>query len=213
MNYFHILLILCSLVLVFRAEEEEGSTTTITSEDKNSNDYFYDDSLNKEQIEQIQKEKIEKEKLESEKKKENNVDDPLWFKEDNKPKEDPLKGLMESFKSALDPSKNSDNDTDSNPNSKYIKEYIKDYLKKYEKEQIEKFRSKNKSNSDLNHPVLSIITLSAFFSSGIVIGLIVVFIRGQHFKKLKRNSTNLKKKNSTVYKEVAQTDVDKVVVA
>jgi len=211
MNYIHILLILCSLVCMMRAEAEDSTAAKTTSEEKNSNDYFYDDGLNKEQIEQLQKEKKEKELLENEKQKEEKVDDPVWFKEDNKPKEDPLKKLMESFKSALDSNKNSENDTNSDPNSKYIKDFIKDYLKKYEKEQIEKFRSKNKSNSDVNHPMLSIITLSAFFSSGIVIGLIIVFVRGQHFKRLKRNSTNLKKKN--IYKEVQQTDVDKVVVA
>jgi hypothetical protein len=141
-------------------------------ENKNSkrsdDDYFYDDSLTKEDIEKIQKKKqeeeqIRKEKEQSEKKAEE--DQPNWFKEINEQNsKDPFEEMM--------------------------KTKIEEYIKKYQKEQMDKFREKYKSKSDLNHQLLSIITLSVFFGSGIVIGLIIVFFRSYNFNAIKSKGRN-----------------------
>lgn len=134
---------------------------------RSDDDYFYDDSLTKEEIEKIQKQKQEEERLrkekeEAEKKKEK---PPEWVEEVNeKIRKDPFEEMM--------------------------KTKIEEYIKKYQKEQMDKFREKSKSKSDLNHQLLSIITLSVFFGSGIVIGLIIVFFRSYNFSAIKSKSRN-----------------------
>ena len=81
-------------------------------------------------------------------------------------------------------------------------------MEKYQAEQMEKFRQSRKSNSTLNHKLLSLITLLAFFGSGILISLAFVFTRSVQFRKWKQairdNYGN--KKNKSIYNSVNQID-------
>lgn len=117
-------------------------------------DYFYEDSLSKDEIEMIKKER--QSKLEEAKRLSTTTSepDPEWFAK---------------------------TDAAENPMEEYMKKMMQDYIKKYQKEQMDKIRASSKK-SDLNHPLLSIITLSVFFGSGIVIGISIVLIKGNHAK-------------------------------
>ena len=50
---------------------------------------------------------------------------------------------------------------------------------------MEKHKSKNKS--DIDHQLWSVITLALFFGSGIMIGVIIVLVRGRSFQKSKKS--------------------------
>ena len=64
-------------------------------------------------------------------------------------------------------------------------ERIAELLKNFQKEQMEKHKSKNKS--DIDHQLWSVITLTLFFGSGITIGVIIVLVRGRSFQKSKNS--------------------------
>lgn len=87
-------------------------------------------------------------------------------------------------------------DQDVNWEEYYMEKMVAQYMKKYQEEQLEKRRQK--FESDLNHPLLSIITLTGFFGIGSIIGLIIVYIRGKQFRK---NGGSKLEKNS-LYKPV-----------
>jgi hypothetical protein len=65
-----------------------------------------------------------------------------------------------------------------NPMMSYIKQECQKYVKKHFEEM-----SKTKTKSNLNHSMLSVVTLTGFFSLGIFIGLLIVLIKGRTFKK------------------------------
>ena len=119
-----------------------------------SDDYFYDDSLKPEEIEELQKKKKEEEKASKEikSKKASTEAPPEWF---NKKEENPMEG--------------------------FVKSKCQEYIRKYFEEM-----TSSKSKSTLNHSVLSVITLTGFFSVGIFIGLIIVLIKGRKFKKINK---------------------------
>lgn len=169
------------------AGSKAATKDTKTNDDP---DYFYDESLNQESIEKLKQEKeIEASKKRQEedanKKKE---EDPAWFIKENDPE-----NVIDVF----------------------MKQQIDTYLKKYRKEQIEKLKSKKKS--DLNHQVLSIVFVSAFFVVGTLIGLLIVFIRGHSQKmskifksKSKKLTADGKNNNNSDYTPVA---IDPIIAA
>ena len=80
------------------------------------------------------------------------------------------------------------------------KEMAAEMLKKFQKEQMEKQKSKNKS--DINHQMWSIITLALFFGTGIVVGILIVLVRGRRFQKSKKSLIDKKnQKNGSVSAE------------
>jgi len=171
------------------------------AEEANSNDkqpdYFYDSSLTEEEIEKAKNEKKQSASL-------NQIEtstktDPNWFKESNKPVEDPFANFIDFFSS-----KSQENNTD----KQQMPPMIKEMMLKYQAEQMEKWRQSRKSTSNLNHQVLSIITLSAFFGIGIVVSLMIAFTRGLQFKKLKQSIKNTygNKKKKSIYKSVEELD-------
>ena len=159
--------------------------------DKNKNkdqnddvDYFYDQHLTQEEIEKRKKEAEEAEmmrKQQEKEKKKNEEQEPEWFQKAKENKDDPFADFM--------------------------KKQVEEYLKNYRKEQIDKLKSKTKS--DLNHQLLSIIFLSAFFAAGTFIGLFIVFLRGHGQRLLKLTSSKSKNNKNvsknTIYKQVATT--------
>ncbi len=87
----------------------------------------------------------------------------------------------------------------------YMEKMVKAYMDKYQEEQLQKRRLK--FETDLNHPLLSIITLTAFFGISSFVGLIIVYVRGKQFRK---NNTNATKGEKKIYKPV---DANEDVVA
>jgi hypothetical protein len=170
------------------------------AEEANSNekqpDYFYDSSLTEEEIEKAKNEK--KQSASIKQVETTNKTDPNWFKESNKPVEDPFANFLDFFSSK------SQNNTDKQP----MPPMMKEMMLKYQAEQMEKWRQSRKSTSNLNHQMLSIITLSAFFGTGIVVSLIIAFTRGIQFKKLKQSIKNTygNKKKKSIYKSVEELD-------
>lgn len=67
-------------------------------------------------------------------------------------------------------------------------------MEKYQAEQLEKRRKK--LESDLNHPMLSILTLTTFFGLSSIIGLIIVYVRGKQFRK--NDNSKVKKRYEPV---------------
>jgi hypothetical protein len=65
-----------------------------------------------------------------------------------------------------------------NPMMSYMKQACQEYVKKHFEEM-----SKSKTKSTLNHSMLSVVTLTGFFSMGIFIGLLIVLVKGRTFKK------------------------------
>lgn len=160
-------------------------------------DYFYDSSLTDEEIEKAKNEKKQTasiNQLETSTK-----TDPQWFKESNKPASDPFANLIDFFSVKSQANKTADQE---------IPPMMKEMMEKYQAEQMEKFRQSRKSNSTLNHKLLSLITLLAFFGSGILISLAFVFTRSVQFRKWKQairdNYGN--KKNKSIYNSVNQID-------
>ncbi len=158
-------------------------------------DYFYDSSLTDEEIEKAKNEKKQTasiNQLETSTK-----TDPKWFKESNKPASDPFANFLDFFSVKSQANKTADQE---------IPPMMKEMMEKYQAEQMEKFRQSRKSNSTLNHKVLSLITLVAFFGSGILISLTFVFMRSVQFRKWKQairdNYGN--KKNKSIYNSVNQ---------
>jgi hypothetical protein len=71
-----------------------------------------------------------------------------------------------------------------NPMMEYMKQACQEYVKKHFEEM-----TKSKTKSTLNHSMLSLITLTGFFSAGIFIGLMIVLIKGRTFRKAAAAST------------------------
>lgn len=158
-------------------------------------DYFYDQALSDEEIE---KAKIEKKEKSPVKQVETSTKtDPDWFKESNKPVNDPFANFLDFFSSK-------ENKTD----KQEIPPMMKEIMQKYQAEQMEKFRQSRKSTSNLNHKLLSVITLAGFFGSGIIISLAIAFTRGIKFRKLKQSfrETYGGKKKKSIYNSVEQID-------
>ena len=89
----------------------------------------------------------------------------------------------------------------------YAEKIISEYMKKMQAEQLEKRRLKAKT--DLNHPMLSVITLVVFFGLGTFIGLIIMFVRSRQFQKTKPEkltNNNNNTQNKTIYNKVEQND-------
>lgn len=153
------------LATMARSEDNKVIAKRQTRDD--NDDYFYDSSMSKEEIEKKKQEKAEaEEKREKEEEaKKPKESDPEWFKRGN--------------------------ETD-DPMAKFMEDAIKEYMKKMQKEYMEKMKAKKKS--DINHPFWSVVTLAVFFGTGILIGLTIVVIRGNSFNKGSRlNSSNGKK--------------------
>ena len=163
-----------------------ASTDTTTQPTEQNDDYFHDEGLTPEQIK-----KIEQDKLRSELEKKL-LNDKL--KSTEKPPQFFEKNIEQN-----DKNKNIDWD------KYYMEKMMTEYMKKYQQEQLEKRRLKAKS--DLNHPMLSVITLVIFFGLGTFIGLIIIVVRSKQFQK----STYKTDKGNTlpkkpIYDQVKQTE-------
>ncbi len=145
-------------------------------------EYFYDSELSENDIKKIQEEKKLKEEL--------------------------LKNLQTTTKATTPeffaPKKTDDQKVE-NWDQYYMEKMVKAYMDKYQEEQLQKRRLK--FETDLNHPLLSIITLTAFFGISSFVGLIIVYVRGKQFRK---NNTNATKGEKKIYKPV---DANEDVVA
>lgn len=141
-------------------------------------DYFYDEGVDEEKVKEMQRNKtlIEEQRRNSETT--TTEKEPDWFAK-----------------------KDSDD-----PFAKYMEEAFKEYIKKYQKEQAEKLKSRFKSKSDLNHPQLSVITLTAFFGIGVFISLVIVYFKGRTFKNSKPSGDKQKILEKNSYKSVQQND-------
>ena len=142
-------------------------------------DYFYDEGMDKAQIEELQRQKdvAKKQAQEEEERKNAELEDPEWFKEAK----------------AVD---------DEDPFKEFMKKQMADYIKKYRKEMMDKLKAKSKS--DLNHPLLSVITLTAFFGSSITVGLIVVLCRAHRYKLATSTHEKAERKQQQLYKKQQQ---------
>jgi hypothetical protein len=97
------------------------------------------------------------------------------------------------------------NKKEENPMIKYMENACKEYVKK----QFDEMR-KSKSKSTLNHSLLSVLTLTGFFSLGFFIGIIIVLVKGRTFSKYSSSSNSkLNKKLSFKNEITAGGDVDK----
>ena len=77
-------------------------------------------------------------------------------------------------------------------------QFMENACKEYLMKQFEEMR-KSKSKSTLNHSLLSVITLTGFFTVGIFIGLVIVLVKGKTFRKNKKSDqskNNLEKKTN-----------------
>lgn len=158
--------------------------TAPTDEIEVDDDYFYDTKLSDAEIDQIQAEKQREQELAEREKAKATVTAPAFFaKLEEKP------------------------DQDIDLQRLYMEQMMKIYMKKYQEEQLEKRRAKFKS--DLNHPMLSIITLTCFFGINSIIGLIIVYIRGKQFRK---NDSNNGEKKAYTSVEQNETPVVWIVV-
>ena len=146
--------------------------TVINAQDYSDDDYFYDADLTEDEVNKAKEETLkEREHLKN----------------------------IQTTKPATTPAffaKKKSKDQDINWEEYYMEKMVAQYMKKYQAEQLEKRRQK--FESDLNHPLLSIITLTGFFGIGSIIGLIIVYIRGKQFRK---NGGSKLDKNS-LYKPV-----------
>lgn len=152
-------------------------------DDYEDDDYFYDAGLTDDDVKQIQ------------------ID---------KKKEIDLKKKLETTKKATTPAfmavKEKTEDQEMDWNKYYMEKMVKTYMKKYQNEQMEKRRLK--FESDLNHPLLSIITLTTFFGVSSVIGLIIVYVRGKQFRK----NDSSKFETQKIYNPVEQNETPNVTV-
>lgn len=143
-------------------------------------DYFYDTKLSDSEIDQIQVDKQRERELAERERAKVTVTAPAFFaKQEEKP------------------------DQDIDLQKLYMEQMMKIYMKKYQEEQLEKRRAK--FESDLNHPMLSVITLTCFFGISSIIGLIIVYIRGKQFRK--NDSTKCEKKAYTSVEQNETPDV------
>lgn len=149
----------------------ESSPSSMNRGKEDTDDYFYDSDIPKEEIDKMKKEKaVERErdeaKLGAEKPDETA---PEWFERTSNESSDPMAAYMEQA--------------------------IKEYMKKMQKEYMEKMKSKKKS--EIDHSFWSVVTLSVFFGSGIAIGISIVLIRGRKFNKSSQfgNGANRRKSN------------------
>jgi hypothetical protein len=184
--YFIVCLLLGNGLFVYNASAASETAPESGSNGNNDvdDDYFYDDKLSKEEIDSLKKNRQLEWQRAAESASTTTEPTPEWFNR---------------------------NESENSEMQKYMEEQIKEYLKKYQKEQMEKMKLKKKS--DLNHPLLSVITLSVFFGSGIVIGLVIVLVKGNNFKNTsitKRASSKQQQKkkslDKTAYKSVAQNE-------
>ena len=143
-------------------------------------DYFYDAEIGEEEVKKRQQE----EKLKKSQEALSSTEKPPEFFENNKQDES----------DKLD------------WNKFYMEKIIGEYMKKMQQEQLEK--RKLKSKSDLNHPILSVITLTTFFGTGIFIGVIIICVRGRQFQKNKDHT-----KNKTDKKEYQPVQLDEHITA
>lgn len=148
---------------------------------KRSDDYYFPENVDQEEADRLIAEKKAKEKAEAEERArlETTEKPPEFFK------------LEETDFSQL-----------------INKEMAAEMLKKFQKEQMEKQKSKNKS--DINHQMWSIITLALFFGTGIVVGILIVLVRGRRFQKSKKSLIDKKQASGQKNGSVA---VDKPVKA
>jgi F0F1-type ATP synthase assembly protein I len=72
-----------------------------------------------------------------------------------------------------------------------MKLFLKKKIKELQEKEIEKYK-KSKSKNELNHHLWSVLTLSIFFGSGIIIGILIIFIRGHTLSNNRRNNNNRK---------------------
>ena len=142
-------------------------------EDEYVDDYFYESGLDENQVQEMHNKRIEEEALKKSLETTTLKTTPAFF--------------------AAKESKDQDIDW----NKYYMETMVKAYMKKYQDEQLEKRRLK--FESDVNHPMLSIITLTTFFGVSTMIGLIIVYVRGRQFRK--NDSVKLEKK---AYNSVSQ---------
>ena len=161
-------LVLISTLLNNSCQSVEAEESSKTSDD-GDNDYFYDSNMSESEIKKQKEEKAAQERAreEEEKAKKTTEAPPEWFAPSN--------------------------DTD-DPMAKFMESAIKDYMKKMQKEYMEKM--KNKKKSDIDHPFWSVVTLSVFFGTGILIGISIVVIRGSKFNKNSRMSSSANGKKS-----------------
>jgi hypothetical protein len=155
------------------AEDDQG---VINSND----DYFYSPNITVDQIKKAEEDRILKE-LENKKNEERS-------KSTEKP--------PDFFKANEKNEKNNEIDWD----KYYMEKIMSEYMKKYQQEQLEKRRLKAKS--ELNHPVLSVLTLVTFFGLGSFIGLIIMCVRSKQFSNSKNKSDT--KKNGHVLKPMIE---------
>ena len=152
-----------------------GACGVYAAEGDNEDDYFYEASLDKEQIKEIQ---LKKQAIELEEKSRLSTTTPA----------DPAFFTVKQSQ-----------DQNIDWNKYYMDKMIAEYMKKFQLEQLEKRRIK--FETDLNHPLLSIITLSLFFGISSIIGLLIAFFRGKQFRK---NETTSQKK--IIYDSVTQNE-------
>ncbi|RMZ95646.1 hypothetical protein BpHYR1_006840 [Brachionus plicatilis] len=129
----------------------------------NGQDYFYDESLNPEQIKEMQ---LNKTRLEEEQRKKVSTTTekvPEWFQNQNS--DDPL--------------------------NKFMKEKFDEYLKKFKKEQKEKLRSRYKA-STIDHSFWSVVSLIAFFGTGTLISLIVIVVKSNQMSNVSKREKSTK---------------------
>ncbi|CAF1030988.1 unnamed protein product [Brachionus calyciflorus] len=129
-------------------------------------DYFYEDGLSPQQIEEI---RINKTRVELEKRlKETTTTElpPDWF--NKKPNED-------------------------DPLSKFMQEKFKEYLEQFKKEQADKIKAQFKSKSNIDHSFWSLITLTVFFGTGISISLIIILVKSNHVQSMAKKKKKQKK--------------------
>ncbi len=121
-------------------------------------DYFYDSALSEKDIKNIQQEKeLEQQRLKS------------------------LQTTIKATTPEFFAQKKSEDQKVDNWDEFYMKKMVQTYMDKYQEEQLEKRRKK--FETDLNHPLLSVITLTTFFTVTSIIGLVIVYVRGKQFRK------------------------------
>lgn len=151
-------------IFLFVQLVNSNEETTQVNEQQDD-DYHYKPDLSDDQIKKLEEEKrlreLEKQRKEQEE---------LRRIQDENKQPDFLEKIKENDKSA-----------NFNMEKFYMEKIMSEYMKKYQQEQLEKRRQKAKS--DLNHPMLSVITLIVFFGLGTIIGLIIMFVRSKKFQK------------------------------
>lgn len=73
-----------------------------------------------------------------------------------------------------------------------MEQMFKEKCKEYVRQQFDEMAKSKSSGSHINHSVLSVLTLTGFFMTGIIIGITIVLIKGRTFKKNKAASSNTK---------------------